>query len=69
MEPDDPTEREIVEACARIQRTWSDEERHRRRWGLMPGGRRASCGAAPDVGWTAPVISVTPDVAAALQVM
>jgi hypothetical protein len=66
MEKRDQSEQEIADACAAIQRTWSDAERQRRRWGLMPGSRHAN-GAAPDIGWTAPVIVVDADMAAMLN--
>ncbi|HMP08655.1 MAG TPA: hypothetical protein PJ982_20090 [Lacipirellulaceae bacterium] len=58
-----PTPDEIAAACRAIRRSWSPEERQRRRWGLMPGRRHARAELLPS-GWTPPVVAVA-EIAAA----
>lgn len=62
----DPTPLQIREACEAIQRVWSDDERQRRRVGLMPGHRHA-CGEVI-VRSVIPAIPLDAETAAALHV-
>jgi len=55
-----PTPREIRDACESIQLGWSDDERRRRRYGMMPGRNHASGGDAVPPGWSPPTLP-TPD--------
>jgi hypothetical protein len=63
--PDDPTPAEIAERCEAIRRGWSRDE-HVRRSTHRAGSKYQ---AVEDRRWTPPLVSVTANVAAALDVL
>jgi hypothetical protein len=65
--PTDPTPAQIECACRLIRSSWSPVERRLRRIAYADTARRAKSNPAADY-WTPPVISITAEVAEALEV-